>query len=103
MQEALIERELNPVVEKCLPWCSCSCHAFPRFTSLLTLRTICGEVNVHYRGKRVECDEFKRRRPADFSFSLEDDLSKYLMMRYIVMAMRCISSDGPQICLWMPE
>ncbi len=102
-QEALIERVPNPMAEKCLPWCSCSCHARRSFTSPLILRTVIGEVSVQYRGKRVECDEFHCRRSANFSFSLKYDLPKYLMNRYIVMAMKCVSVEGPQISLRMPR
>ena len=102
-QEALIERVPNPMAEKCLPWCSCSCHARRSFTSPLILRTVIGEVSVQYRGKRVECDEFQCRRSANFSFSLKYDLPKYLMSRYIVMAMKCVSVEGPQFSLGMPR
>lgn len=102
-QEALIERVPNPMAEKCLPWCSCSCHARRSFTTPLILRTVLGEINVQYRGKRQECDEFNCRRSANFSLSLKYDLPKYLMSRYIVMAMRCVPLEGPQLSLRMPR
>lgn len=67
------------------------------------LKTLLGEINIHYSGRRPDCNEFNCRRDVDSSIIMVYQLPNYLMSRYVSMTMRYASLDGPPFSLRVPR
>lgn len=88
---------------RCAVGCACICHTRSNLKSPWILKTLLGEINIQYSGRRQDCKEFNCCRSADSSVIMIYQLPSYLMRRYVTMTMRYAPLDGPQFTLRVPR
>lgn len=90
-------------VKQCAAWCSCACHTYKSFRSPWVLKPLIGDIGIHYNAPRIACNEVRCQQSRGSTLRLTYYLPRYLMSRYIALAMRSTQLGEPQIFLRMPR
>ena len=93
----------NPKQGQCADWCSCACHSRRILISPWLLKTLLGEITVHYSSLKPICNETKCRRSNRCTLNMTYQLPSFLLSRYVSLTMRYASVHGPQFALRMPR
>ena len=91
------------IKQQCKALCSCVCHTRSTVSSPRILDAIIGKMNVQCTGRPPSCNEFQCRRSTKLSFKVIYQLPKYIMSRYISLAMQYGPLGGPEFLLRIPR
>ena len=89
--------------EQCKAFCSCLCHMRSIVQSPWILETIIGKISVQHVGRRPSCNEFHCRSSPELSLKVVYQFPRYIISRYIYIAMQYTPSSGPELLLRMPR
>ena len=92
-----------PRKSRCLEWCSCQCHSKLKLRAPWFLKTVFGLSTVEYMASQNPCNDRSCRGRQFSGFGMTFTIPKYLLSRYILIALTYTPSEGPQISLQIPR
>lgn len=88
---------------QCMQWCSCRCHSRTSVQSPWIIRTIFGLSSIEYKSGTTPCNDRACRHSEITQIGLTFRLPRYLLGRYIAVALSYSSLQGPILSLQVPR
>ena len=88
---------------KCADWCSCRCHTQSKSEFPWALKSVLGHLFVERASAGPPCNEHGCRRSANSSIKLTYHLPKYLIRRYLKLAVHHHPLYGPNMSINLPR
>ena len=88
---------------RCLQWCSCQCHSRYSLQSPWIIKTIFGLSSLEYKSGTRPCNDRACRRSEVRKIGVTFQLPKYLLGRYIAIALSYSNLQGPLLSLQVPR
>ena len=88
---------------RCPEWCSCQCHSKLKLRAPWFLKTVFGLSTIEYTASRDPCNDRSCRGRQNLGFGMTFRIPKYLLSRYISIALTYTPLEGPRFSLQIPR
>ena len=96
--------QLNPPRKsRCPEWCSCRCHSHFKLQAPWLLKTVFGLSTIEYMASQNPCNDRSCRGRQVSRFGVTFRLPKYILSRYISIALTYTPLEGPRVSLQGPR